>query len=97
MSSECTCMLIFNKVQEVLQDQLRWDKVNLKTANFKSLVKCEVSSKSKILVKSNGQDTHFLYVCIVILSLKIWPWVKVMTYPWIMNNNYVKYYQIQTL
>ena len=26
------------------------------------------------------------------LTLKIWPWVKVMTHPWVMDNNCVKYH-----
>ena len=34
----------------------------------------------------------FQYVCTVTLTLEIWPWLKVMTHPWVMDNNYVKYY-----
>ena len=32
------------------------------------------------------------YVCTLALTLEIWPWVKVMTHPWVMDNNCVKYY-----
>ena len=35
-------------------------------------------------------------VLAVTLTLEIWPWVKVITHPWIMDNNYVKYYQDPT-
>ena len=38
----------------------------------------------------------FGYVCTVTLTLEIWPWVKVMTHPWVMDNNCVKYYQDPT-
>ena len=34
----------------------------------------------------------FGYVCTLTLTLEIWPWVKVMTHPWVMENNCVKYY-----
>ena len=34
----------------------------------------------------------FWYMCSVTLTLEIWSWVKVMTHPWAMNNNCVKYY-----
>ena len=37
-------------------------------------------------------DTNFSYVYIMTLTLKIWPWVKVRTHPWVMENNYEKYY-----
>ena len=36
--------------------------------------------------------TRILDVCTVTLTLEIWPWVKVMTHPWVMDNNFVKYY-----
>ena len=32
------------------------------------------------------------YVCTVTMTWEIWPWVKVMTHPWVMDNNCVKYY-----
>ena len=38
------------------------------------------------------QDTDFWCICILTLTLEIWPWVKVMTHPWVMDNNCVKYY-----
>ena len=47
---------------------------------------------SSMAVRSYGQVTEFGYVCTVTLTLEIWPWVKVMTHPWVMDNNYVKYY-----
>ena len=53
---------------------------------------CEISSRSNLAVRSYGPDTDFQYVCTVTLTLEIWPWVKVMTHPWVMDNNCVKYY-----
>ena len=53
---------------------------------------CEILSRSNLAVRSYGLETDFQYVCTAILTLEIWPWVKVMTHPWIMDNNYVKYY-----
>ena len=45
-------------------------------------------------VRSHGLDTILDYVCIVILTLKIWPWVKVITHPkMFMHNKCVKYNQ----
>ena len=35
----------------------------------------------------NGPDTDFWYVCTVTLTFEIWPWVKVMTHPWVKDNN----------
>ena len=52
----------------------------------------EVSFKSKLPVKSYDANTEFRYVCTVTLNLELWPWVKVMTHPWVMDNNCVKYY-----
>ena len=40
-----------------------------------------------------GLDIDLGYLCTVPLTLEIRPWVKVMTYPWNMDNNCVKYYQ----
>ena len=51
---------------------------------------CEILSRST--VRSYGPGTGFQYVCTVTLTLEIWPWVKVMTHPWVMDNNCVKYY-----
>ena len=53
---------------------------------------CEILSRSNLAVGSYGLDTDFQYVCTVILTLEIWPLVTVMTHPWVMDNNYVKYY-----
>ena len=53
---------------------------------------CEILSRSNMAVKSYGPDMDFVYKCTVTLALEIWPWVKVMTHPWVMGNNRVKYY-----
>ena len=53
---------------------------------------CNILSRSNLAVRSYGSDTDFQYVCTVTLTLEIWPWVKVMTHPWVMDNNCVKYY-----
>ena len=53
---------------------------------------CEISSRSNLAVRSYGLDTDFWYVCTVTLTLEIRPWAKVMTHPWFMDNNCVKYY-----
>ena len=49
-----------------------------------------------IKIQHGSQDLYpehgFGYVWTVTLTLEIWPWVKVMTYPWVMDNNCVKYY-----
>ena len=52
---------------------------------------CMIGSRSNMAVRCYGQDTDFQYVCTVTLTLEIWPWVNVMTHPWVMNNNCVKY------
>ena len=57
---------------------------------------CEILSRSNFAVRSYGPDMDFQYVCTVTLTLEIWPWVKVMTYPWVMDNNCVKYYSDPT-
>ena len=56
---------------------------------------CEIFSRSNVAVRSYGPDTDFGYVFIVTLTLEIWPWGKVMTHPWVMDNNCVKYYPDQ--
>ena len=56
---------------------------------------CEIS-RSNLALGSNGQDTDFRYACTVTLTFEILPWAKVMTHPWVMDNNCVKYYQDQT-
>ena len=53
---------------------------------------CEILSRSNMTVKSYGPDIDFVYKCTVTLALEIWPWVKVMTHPWVMDNNCVKFY-----
>ena len=53
---------------------------------------CEILFRSNLAVRSYDPDTNFQYVCTVTLTLEIWPWVKVMTHSWIMDNNCVKYY-----
>ena len=53
---------------------------------------CEMLSRSNMAVKSYGLDMDFVYKCTVTLALEVWPWVKVMTHPWVMDNNCVKYY-----
>ena len=57
---------------------------------------CKILSRFNIAVRTYGQDTHFEYVCTVTLDLEIWPWVKVMTHTWVMENNCVKYHPDQT-
>ena len=52
---------------------------------------CEILSRSNLAVRSYGPDTDFRYMCTVTLTLEIWPCVKVMTHPWVMDNC-VKYY-----
>ena len=42
-------------------------------------------------MRSYDPDMDFWYVCTVTLPFEIWPWVKVMIHPWVMNNNCVKY------
>ena len=37
------------------------------------------------------------HICIVTLILEKWPWVKVMTHRWVMDNKCVKYYSYPTL
>ena len=53
---------------------------------------CDILSRSNLAVRSYGQDTDLGYVCTVTLTKEIWPWVKIMTHPWVMDNNCVKYY-----
>ena len=53
---------------------------------------CEILSRSSMALKSYGPDTDFGYVCTMTLTSEIWPWIKVMTHPWDMDNNCVKYY-----
>ena len=48
-------------------------------------------SRSNLVVRSYGQDTDFQYVCTMTLTFEIWPWVKVMTHPLVIDNKCVKY------
>ena len=57
---------------------------------------CAIISRSNFAVRSYGPDTDFGYLCTVTLTLETWPWVKVMTHPWVMDNNCVKYYPDRT-
>ena len=54
---------------------------------------CEILSKSNVTVVSYGpnKNYYYMYVCSVILTLEIWPWFKVITHPWVMNNNCLEY------
>ena len=52
----------------------------------------EILYRSNLAVRSYCPDTDFRYVSIVTLTWEIWPFVKVMTHPWVMDNNCVKYY-----
>ena len=54
-----------------------------------------ILSTSNMAVRSYGPDTEFGYVCTVTLTLEVWPWVKVMTHPWVMDNNCVNIIHIQ--
>ena len=55
---------------------------------------CEILSRSNMAVRSYCPDIDFGYACTV--TLEIWPLVKVMTHPWVMDNNCAKYYQDPT-
>ena len=46
---------------------------------------CEILSKSNIIVMSYRTDKDHDYVCSVTLTSDMWPWVKVMTHPWVME------------
>ena len=49
---------------------------------------CEILCRSIVIVRSYGPDTNFGYACSVTLTLGMRPWVMV--------NNYVKYYPCWT-
>ena len=53
---------------------------------------CDILSRSNLAVRNYGPDTDFGYMCIVTLTLEIRPLIKVMTQPWVMDNNCVIYY-----
>ena len=52
---------------------------------------CEILSRSNLAVRSFRPDTYIWYVSTVILALEVWPWVEVMTHPWVMDTNCLKY------
>ena len=58
---------------------------------------CEILSRSNFAVRSCGPNLDFGYVWTVTLTLEIWPWDKVMTHPWAMGNNRVKYFPDPTV
>ena len=57
---------------------------------------CEILSISNMAVKRYGPDTDFGYVYTMTLTLEICSSVKVMTHPWVKDNNCVKYYPYPT-
>ena len=56
---------------------------------------CEILSRSNLTVRIYGPDTDFQYMATVTLTLEIWPWVKVMTHPWVMKAIVWNIIQIQ--
>ena len=46
-------------------------------------------------MKSNCLETDFCYAVTMALALEIWPLVKVMAHPWIMDNNCFNNIKIQ--
>ena len=57
---------------------------------------CEILSRSNLAVRSYSPDMDFQYVSTLTFIFEIWPWFKVMTHPWVMDNNCVKYYRDAT-
>ena len=57
---------------------------------------CGIVSRSNFAVRSYNPDTDFQYMCTVTLTLVIRSRVNIMTHPWVMDNNCVKYYPDQT-
>ena len=57
---------------------------------------CEILSRSNLAVRSYGPERDFQYMCTVTLTLEIWPGIKVMTHPLVMDFNCVKYYPDRT-
>ena len=47
---------------------------------------CEILSGANFAVRSYDPDKDFRYVCPVTLTFRIWPLVKVMTHPWVMET-----------
>ena len=48
--------------------------------------KCETYILIQLRSEENVPDSYFRYMCIAALTLEMWPWVKVLTHPWIMDN-----------
>ena len=57
---------------------------------------CEILSRSNMAVRSYGPDTELRYVCTVTLTLDVWLWIKVLMYPWDMDNNCVNFFPDRT-
>ena len=57
---------------------------------------CEIS-RSNLAVRNFDPDRDFQYMCTVTLTFKIWPCVKVMKHPSVMDNKRLKYYPDPTL
>ena len=51
----------------------------------------EISSSPNVTVRIYGPDTD--YLCIVTLTLEIWPWIKFMPHPWVKYNNCVNIFK----
>ena len=51
-----------------------------------------IISRSNLALRSYGPDMDFQYMCTVTLTLEIWPWIKVITHPLVIDNKCVKYY-----
>ena len=49
---------------------------------------CGILFRSNMAMRSYDPDTDFGYVCTVTLTSEIWPWVKVMTHPSVIDNKY---------
>ena len=52
----------------------------------------EILLRSNMAAKSYGPETNFWYVCTLTLTCEKRPGLKVMTHPWVMDNNCVQYY-----
>ena len=55
----------------------------------------KVISGSKKAVKTNSPDTIFDHAYAVTFTSEMWTWVKVMAYPWVVENNLGRIIQIQ--
>ena len=57
---------------------------------------CEIFvSRSNMVARSYDPDTDFWYVYTMTLTSEIWPWVKVITNPWVTDSIMWKIIQIQ--